>query len=341
MRSIAKALALLALVLTASPAHAETQTQLKGRIIRALQVPGAQNAGFIYDKAILVRLFDTAANLTADTDEPDGTIGYALDTDVFYFMTAGSWVAISSLASMANGATITNAVDGTVVLNEGGEDLTIAVTSNLLTLASTTGATYAFTPAVAIAGDLTLSGGAGALTFGAASSSVVTTDNSTTGLIVGATGETSMLTLDTTDDAEQVIVAATTGFRSNYTEITGVTALDASDCGKRFSVTAAADGDQITLPDADAVPGCEVSFHYVGADGGALVDISPLDSDADGIEGGCYETTTDTVVYFSGTADADVGLTKATILTGDWIGMYACGAAMWCITGCQGIAANN
>lgn len=123
--------------------------------------------------------------------------------------------------------------------------------------------------------------------------------------------------------------------------ITGVTALDADDCGKTFSVSAGIDGAAITLPDADAVLGCDLTFSYIGADAGALVDITPLDSDADGIEGGCYETATDTVVYFSGTADADIGLTKTTALTGDYIKLVACDAAMWCVVGCMGIWANN
>lgn len=123
--------------------------------------------------------------------------------------------------------------------------------------------------------------------------------------------------------------------------IAAVTALDADDCGHSFAVTAGIDTATITLPDADQVLGCELTFSYVGADGGALVDITPLDSDADGIEGGCYEATGDTMIYFSGTADADIGLTKATALTGDYIKLWACGAAMWCVTGCAGIWANN
>lgn len=123
--------------------------------------------------------------------------------------------------------------------------------------------------------------------------------------------------------------------------IIAATTMDADDCGHSFAATAAADGDLITLPDADQVLGCEITISYIGADGGALIDITPLDSDADGIEGGCYETATDTVVYFSGTADADIGLTKATGLTGDYIKLWACDAAMWCVVGCQGIWANN
>lgn len=190
-----------------------------------------------------------------------------------------------------------------------------------------------------LAGDVSLAGGAGAITLTDSASSIVIPNNDASALDIGGSGLTTLLRVSTVTDAQQVIANA--GLRSEGGSITAVTSLDASDCGRSFGVTAGIDTATITLPDADQVLGCALTFSYVGADGGALVDISPLDSDADGIEGGCYETATDTVVYFSGTADADIGLTKATALTGDYISMFACGAAMWCVTGCQGIWANN
>ncbi|HJW75357.1 MAG TPA: hypothetical protein VJ787_06760 [Thermoleophilia bacterium] len=123
--------------------------------------------------------------------------------------------------------------------------------------------------------------------------------------------------------------------------VTGVKSLALADCGKTVYVSAGIDTATITLPEASAATavGCAYTISYIGADGGALLDISPLDTDADGIEGGC--TLAASVVYFSGTADADIGLTKTTGLTGDFIRLAACGAAMWCVTGCQGIWANN
>lgn len=121
--------------------------------------------------------------------------------------------------------------------------------------------------------------------------------------------------------------------------IADTASLTSASCGKHISVTAGIDTKTITLPLASSVPGCTYTLHYVGADGGALLDITPLDSGADGIEGGC--TLAASVVTFSGTADADIGLTKATGLTGDTITLTACGAAMWCASACQGIWANN
>lgn len=341
IRRLTAAIVLVAALLATAPARAETQAQLKNRILKALASHEPKNVQFVYDKAILVRLFATAAELTADTDEPDGTIGYALDTDVYYFMTGGSWVAISSLATMANGATITNAVNGTVVLTEGGEDLTIAVTSNLLTLASTTGATYAFTPAVAITGDLTLSGGAGALTLSDSASSVVVPSNDASALDMGSAALTTMIRFDTTTNAQNVVVGTGGGgfVAAAGTTITGAVTLDNSDCGRSFAITAAADTTSITLPALSATTdGCTFRFHYVGADGGALVDISP--NAADGIEGSC--TLAASVVELSGTDDADVGLTKATIKKGDTITIADVGDADdWYASAIQGICANN
>ncbi len=127
-----------------------------------------------------------------------------------------------------------------------------------------------------------------------------------------------------------------------YGAINTVTAADtltSADCGRLTTVSAGIDTFQIVLPEASTVLGCSYRISYIGADAGALLDISPLDSDADGIEGGC--TLAASVVTFSGTADADIGLTKATGLTGDTITLTSCGANMWCASACQGIWANN
>lgn len=252
---------------------------------------------------------------------------------------SGTTLGLSDALTLSDGAIIDQSANGVFTFTEGGETFELTVTNNLGTWASTTSATFAFTPAVGFTGDATFSGGAGAVTFSDSASSIVIPNNDASALDIGGSGLTTLMRLDTTTDAQQVILGA--GLRGATTDIAAATALDASDCGKSFAVTAGIDTFSITLPDADAVRGCELTFSYVGADGGALVDITPLDSDADGIEGGCYETTTDTVVYFSGTADADIGLTKASALTGDYIKLHACGDAMWCVVGCQGIWANN
>lgn len=129
------------------------------------------------------------------------------------------------------------------------------------------------------------------------------------------------------------------GYETAITTVTGAYSLLPSDCGKIIAVTAGIDTNTMTLPEASTVLGCVYTIVYIGADAGALLDISPLDSDADGIEGGC--TLASSVVTFSGTADADIGLTKATGLTGDMIQLAATTSAIWGVTSCKGIWANN
>lgn len=129
------------------------------------------------------------------------------------------------------------------------------------------------------------------------------------------------------------------GSTASINSVTGTDSLTSADCGRITTVTAGIDTHTITLPEASTVIGCKFKIVYVGASGGALVDISPLDSDADGIIGSC--TLAASVVSFSGTADADIGLTKATSLIGDWIELTAVSASQYAVTGCQGIWANN
>lgn len=61
---------------------------------------------------------------------------------------------------------------------------------------------------VTATGDVTSSGGAGAFTCGAASCSLVATDNSATGFVMGAAGATGMLAFDTTNGEEKLIPKA-------------------------------------------------------------------------------------------------------------------------------------
>ena len=304
LRKLCTALALLT-ALVASPAAAETPAQIDARMRR-----------------IMARAF------------PGGELDY-----IIKHMNA---------TLMTNGESIDNETND-VFKFTGSETVTLTYTTNVATWDSSTSATFTFTPAVTITGavthsaaltqtgDATLNGGAGALTFGAASSSVLTTDNSATGLDLGSTGLTNAIRVVTTDNAEYVQFQGVAGA---VTAIVGANVtLDASDCGKWHTVSAAFDTFLITLPALTAVPaGCELKFYYIGADGGALLDITP--NAADGIEGSC--TLAASVVELSGTDDADVGLTKATIKKGDTMTITNVGDADdWYADRIQGICANN
>lgn len=120
--------------------------------------------------------------------------------------------------------------------------------------------------------------------------------------------------------------------------VTGADTLNVNDCGRITSVTAGIDTATITLPAVSGVTdGCEFYIHYIGASGGALVDITP--NSADGIYGGCDSGAA--IVTFSGTDDADIGLTKVSGVKGDSITLVKLDSTGWFVRSCRGIWANN
>lgn len=259
-----------------------------------------------------IKVFATAAALEA-SNHREGSIGYAQDTDAFYFRTGSTWTSVATLGALANGATLTNAVDGTIVVTEGGETWTWAVTNNLYTFASDSGATFVFTPASTFSGDVTFSGGAGALTCGAAGCSLVATDASATGFIMGAAGATAILTLDTTDASPKVIV-------------TGITTQDAFSVPVGESVFV----EGIRAP-VVATSQAQIRFCGNGADGATPVYMGPVlldDTEADLAFGG---------------AGCD-GLENTTEATADnpWHAGFAFKpVAMSCVGLCTGASAAN
>ena len=130
------------------------------------------------------------------------------------------------------------------------------------------------------------------------------------------------------------------GFAGTENAVTGADSLVVADCGRWTSVTVGIDTNQIVLPDVTGVPaGCTFRIQYTGASAGALLDISPLDSTADGIYGSCDSGAA--IVTFSGTDDADIGLVKATSIKGDWIDLVSDGVNGFYVHGCMGVWANN
>jgi len=194
------------------------------------------------------------------------------------------------------------------------------------------GRVAASTDPLTLTGDLTLGGGAGALTFTDTASSVVTPDADSSALDIGSAGLTTALRYDSTDNAENFTFAA--GAKFGTTAVVAAVTLDASDCGKTHMVAAAADGDDITLP--ATIAGCELTFMYVGADDGCDLDLVVNASDA--IHGSC--TVAAAVTEYNGTDDNDLRLSKATSNTGDTISLIGDGGEGWYIKSCTGIWVN-
>ena len=226
MRALLRSLLVLSVLSTPLTAQAvETQAVISERVRKILQHQfSGTDAATIQTATTWTKVYATAAELLATTPT-DGTIGYAIDTDVTYFRQAGNWVSTATLAALANGATWTNAVNGTTTLTEGGETEQHVVTNNLITLTSDSGATYAVTPAIAFTADATFSGAAGAATFDAASSAVLlsgSADNQAAGLDIGSTDATSTLRIISTNAAEGIAVTGTATVSSTL-GVTGLT----------------------------------------------------------------------------------------------------------------------
>jgi hypothetical protein len=119
--------------------------------------------------------------------------------------------------------------------------------------------------------------------------------------------------------------------------ITASKTLTAGDSGKTFLV--ATDALVITLPSA-AVAGLEYTFINTGADGAAIITISPLA--ADGIAG--LITLAASVVNLSGTVDKDLINTKATSITGNAakiVSSGTTGVTGWLVVSSSGIWASE
>lgn len=115
------------------------------------------------------------------------------------------------------------------------------------------------TGAVGPSGDLTLSSGAGALTFSGSSASVVLPDNSATSLLMGSTGQLGLMTFDTANGTETVVINGTTtqdAFHVNvgdaqFDEDVSVSS-DVSIAGGAGALTLSDSASSMVVPDNDA-----------------------------------------------------------------------------------------
>jgi hypothetical protein len=136
--------------------------------------------------------------------------------------------------------------------------------------------------------------------------------------------------------------------REDVTTITASQSLSSGDSGNVFLV--GTDALTITLPavgtlglgaTADAAPaGTKYTFVNTGADGAAIITISP--AAADGINGTI--TLASSVVELSGTVNKDLINTKATATTGNSVTIVSTGISgtkAWVVTSSTGIWASQ
>lgn len=147
----------------------------------------------------------------------DCTIGYAIDDDTFKYRANSAWVAISTGTSLtgAESGTLANSVAHMWDLTENSETLRFNFTSSTdLVLSSSTGITDLTTAFI-----LNLTAGAGVLTFSDSGASFILADNDTTALLIGSTGHLNLLTLDTGNNTETVIVTGETAVSAFHVDV--------------------------------------------------------------------------------------------------------------------------
>lgn len=198
-----------------------------------------------------LRIFVTDALRTAATTVPDGSMGYALDTDDFKWRAAGSWVQMSAGTTLtgANSGTISNGTDTEwKILESSGvanEDLIFDFTADGVTIKSGTGVTTLTTALL-----WSLSGGAGVITLTSGDATAVLKDADASAFQMGSAGATDLLVFDTTDVSPQLHITgvnAQTALHINVgnlvadelSTLTGVVSFGAGAGAATFTNTAA------------------------------------------------------------------------------------------------------
>ena len=119
--------------------------------------------------------------------------------------------------------------------------------------------TATLTGATTQTGDLTLSGGASALTFSGSASSIVVDDADATALLIGSTGDLDIVTIDTSEATEKVIINGTTTATALQVDVGNLVCDedatvtgDLSLGGGATALTFSAASSSIVVPDASA-----------------------------------------------------------------------------------------
>lgn len=201
-----RTLAFVLVALLSWPVQATTtQTVKQARLRQAFTRAGMHTsaANLLLQGLANVLYYDTYAELAAATPQ-EGSFGWAQDTNAMYYYTGAAWTALLSASSSGllgtNSGTISNETNNVWALGENSEDMTFTFAANSVTMASTTGALFTFTPATTFSGDVSFGGGAGAITVsGSGDSSLVAADADATAFCLGAAGALDIACLDTTD----------------------------------------------------------------------------------------------------------------------------------------------
>jgi len=209
LRRIALAILSLVVVSVATPAAADSFVDKR---VRQILMRAGVHVGEV--DYLVLRLNSAAMEnglvidnntnnvLTLAENGEDLTLTFGTNTLTFDSSTGATYVftpavgitgilTLSDALTLSNGATVDQSANNVLTFAENSEDWELTFASNSVTMASTTGALLTITPATTITGDLTLNGGAGALTFGT-SGAILANDNVAAGLDIGTTGATAL-----------------------------------------------------------------------------------------------------------------------------------------------------
>lgn len=138
------------------------------------------------------------------------------------------------------------------------------------------------TGASTLTGGVAVNGAASAMSFPDGDEQITVKDNDSTALIIGSTGRTNLLTVDSGNDTETVVITGTTTADAFHVD-TGTSQFD-----ENVDVTGGIDTDYITVT-TPAFPLQMIRFCGNGPDGGTETFLSPVpfdDTEADFISGG-------------------------------------------------------
>lgn len=183
------------------------------------------------------------------------------------------------------------------------------------------GRTNVVSDPLSLTGDLTAGGGAGAVTFTDSASSIVLPDHDTTALLVGSTGALDLITIDTGNDAETVVL---TGFAGQTALDVAVGTVNVAEdlviAGGASALTLSDSASSVVLNDNDT------TALLVGASGTLNVLTVDTANAAEGLLVTGYATVTGTTTV---AALAGTGATGLGVLIGN-------GANTACNTTCGG-----
>ena len=255
---------------TALSAARQTASKNPGAIKRYLMTDSVT----IYAGSLVMLVNAGTVQAAAATASNQGIVGIALET--LTSATADKWIKVQEGWFLLAGVSISQGdvglpmyalddqtIDETALTNQPCAGVLmeyVSSTSGWVHVALTFTARWASSAdPITFTGDVTLGGGAGALTMTDSATSFLLPDNDTTALVIGSTDQTNLMTFDTGDDTETVIITGVVSTDAFHVDIGNVLFDEAATItgdlslgGGATALTFSAASSSIVVPDASA-----------------------------------------------------------------------------------------